>query len=198
MTKTKRYGVIGLVTIVVAILIAVVDSRFGVNPSQFGSQLMGRETPDVELVLLGSDETISLRDVADANEVTVVNFFASWCIQCRFEHPDLLATSEIYADRGVQFIGISFQEPESASIAFLDELGWGEEFIYVRDPGSIAAIEFGVFGLPETFFIRDGQIIGRQIGQTTALRLSEALESILAGNQIGAEVVGDQTQQPGQ
>ncbi len=198
MTKTVRYGVIGFVAIAVAILIAVVDSRFGVDPTRFGSQLMGRETPDVELVLLGSDETVSLLDIGDANDVTVINFFASWCIQCRFEHPDLLATSDIYADRGVQFVGISFQDQESASIAFLDELGWGEEFIYTRDPGSIAAIEFGVFGIPETFFIRDGQIVGRQIGQTTALRLSEAIESILDGDEIGAEVVGDQTQQQGQ
>lgn len=198
MTKTTRYGLIGLAIIVSAILIAVLNSRFGIDPNQFGSPLVGRQAPDAELITLGSGETLQLNEIIAANEVTVVNFFASWCVQCRLEHDDLIATAEAYAERGVQFVGISFQDREQDSIEFLDELGWSEHTIYTRDPGSLAAIEFGVFGIPETFFIRDGSVVGKLIGESNAIVLTSTLESILAGDAVGSQVVGDQTQQAGQ
>ncbi len=130
-------------------------------------------------------------------EVTVLNFWASWCLQCRNEHPDLVSTNDAYADRGVVFVGINYQDDLGPATAFLDELGRGDGYLYVSDPGSRAAIELGVFGIPETFFIRDGVIVGKLIGETDALVLSEALEGILAGDAIGSRQVGEQQSRPG-
>jgi cytochrome c biogenesis protein CcmG/thiol:disulfide interchange protein DsbE len=198
MTKTTRYGLIGVALALAAVMIAVLNSRFGIDPTQVGSPLVGRQVPEVELVVLGSGESLPLGQIVAANDVTVVNFFASWCVQCRLEHDDLLAVGDTYADRGVQFVGVSFQDREEDSLRFLDALGRSETAIYTSDPGSVAAIEFGVFGIPETFFIRDGHVVGKLIGETSALILTNTLESILAGDHIGSQVVGDQTQQPGQ
>jgi len=196
-SRSSRYALIGVAVVTAGILIAVLNSRFGIDPNQFDSPLVGRPAPDVVLEVLDSDETLRLADVTEANEITVVNFFASWCVQCRFEHDDLVATSEIYAERGVQFVGVSFQDREEDALAFLAELGTGEDYIYTEDPGSVAAIEFGVFGMPETFFIRDGMVVGKLIGETSALVLTSTLESILSGDDVGSQVVGDQTQQSG-
>jgi cytochrome c biogenesis protein CcmG/thiol:disulfide interchange protein DsbE len=81
----------------------------------------------------------------------------------------------------VQFIGVVFQdEPEPAS-RFLDQLGWGSGYEYVLDPGSRAAVEFGVFGVPETIFLnREGLLVDKIAGPVTTTSLTEAIEAILA------------------
>ena len=76
----------------------------------------------------------------------MVNFWASWCVACRAEHDDLVATAAAFGDRGVRFLGVVYQDDPAFSIAFLDELGWGDNYEYVTDPGSRAAIALGVFG----------------------------------------------------
>ncbi|MBA3524065.1 MAG: hypothetical protein H0T85_05850 [Geodermatophilaceae bacterium] len=78
--------------------------------------------------------------------------------------------------------GIDFQDQRGSAISFLDEMGRGEGYRYVTDPGSQAAIDFGVFGVPETFFIdRRGTVDAKITGPSTVGLLSEALDAILAG-----------------
>ena len=161
------------------------------------SPLIGNPIPDVTLPELDGDRLVSLTEVDAANEVTVVNFFASWCLQCRGEHADLIATADTYQGRSVQFVGIAFQNRDSQANGFLDEMGRGESTYYLSDPGSLAAIEFGVFGVPETVLIRDGKIVGKLLGETDALTLSSTIERILAGEEVGTQQVGEFQQQPG-
>ena len=139
---------------------------------------------------------VDLRTLADQHDVLVLNFFASWCLQCRNEHADLISTADAYRDRSVRFVGIAFQDRPDLAVAFLDELGRGTAFDYVLDPGSRAAIEFGIFGVPETVFISDGAIVGKLLGESDALTLSGAIEQILSGEAVGARQVGEYRQGP--
>lgn len=196
MTRSAKVT-LGAGLVFIALAVAVFAGRFGINVQQGISPVIGAPTPDVVLPVLGSDDEVSLAAVDEGSEIVIVNFFASWCLQCRFEHPDLIATADAYADRGVSMLGIAFQNADDQAIAFLDELGWGESSVYLADPGSRAAIEFGVFGIPETIFIRDGVIVGKLIGQSDALTLTTTIERILAGEAVGSQQVGEYQQRPG-
>jgi len=128
----------------------------------------------------------------------VVNFWASWCVPCRAEHGDLVATAEAFADSAVRFVGVVYQDDPDQAIVFLDELGWGRNYEYVVDPGSRAAISFGVFGVPETFFISpEGVIVGKIIGQTDAILLGSTIDQILRGERPGERTVGTVQNGPG-
>jgi cytochrome c biogenesis protein CcmG/thiol:disulfide interchange protein DsbE len=179
-----------------AVVFAVVlASRFGMDPGLVESPLLGEPAPTLELLLLDDSTTFDTSDLTGS--ITGVNFFASWCLECREEHSDLVATAEAFKDRGVRFVQISYQESPEASIAYLDEAGRSESTLYLADPGSRAAIAYGVFGIPETFFIdASGTVVGKIIGEADAFILGATLDTILAGNVPGQKITGDTQQQP--
>jgi cytochrome c biogenesis protein CcmG/thiol:disulfide interchange protein DsbE len=164
----------------VALLVYVFNGRFGQDPRLVDSPLVGLPVSDLSFDYLEQDGTFSFAE--QSGTVLVVNFFASWCFPCRLEHDDLLATSAAYADRGVHFLGIVYQDkPEQAS-AFLDEFGRGSNYSYVIDPQSRAIVELGVFGVPETYIIdASGIIQGKIAGEVNGAVLQRALDQVLAG-----------------
>lgn len=181
---------------VAVIFSAVLASRFGSDPGLVESPLLGQPAPVMELEMLDGSGSFDTNDLAGS--IVVVNFFASWCLECRSEHADLVATSDAFADRGVQFVQVSYQEDPAASLAFLEEFGTSDATIYLSDPGSRAAIAYGVFGIPETFFIdAGGEVVGKIIGEADALILGATLDSILAGEDPGQQTTGSTQQQPG-
>ncbi len=186
----------GLAIAAGAVIFSVVlASRFGTDPGLVESPLLGEPAPVLELPLLDGSGNF---DTTDLNgTVTVVNFFASWCLECRNEHADLVATANAFADRGVRFVQISYQESAVASGSYLDQAGRSDSTLYLHDPGSRAAIAYGVFGIPETFFIDgSGTVVGKIIGEADAFILGATLDTILAGNVPGQQVTGDTQQQP--
>lgn len=190
MSSRGRYLLVaGLV--VVGLAVAVFAARFGDGAGGSASPIVGAVVPDLALPYLDGDGSLNLADLSGSQDVVVVNFFASWCLQCRNEHADLVSTADAYHDRSVRFLGVTFQDDPDRAIAFLDELGRGETTRYLSDPGSRAAIEFGIFGVPETVFIFGGVIVGKFLGETDALTLTGALERLLAGQDIESRQVGE-------
>lgn len=170
-----------LALVVLAALIGIAaafGTRFGTDPGVVDSPLIGRPAPNITLPHLEGDGERSLTDLR--GQVVVVNFWASWCVPCREEHPDLVTAAQRYRGQDVTFLGVVYQDQPDQAIAFLDELGRGYD--HLTDPGSRAAIDFGVFGVPETFFIdRQGTVVAKVIGTSDLALLSSTIETILAG-----------------
>jgi cytochrome c biogenesis protein CcmG/thiol:disulfide interchange protein DsbE len=177
------------------VLAVVLASRFGSDPGLVDSPLLGQPAPEFDL--RGLDGSPGTTLTALRGDIVVVNFFASWCLECREEHDDLVATSEAFADQGVTFVQIGYQEAAEESLAYLDEAGRSAATLYLADPGSRTAIAYGVFGIPETFFIDpEGTVVGKIIGEADALILGGTIDAIRAGEQPGQQITGDTRQRP--
>jgi len=172
-----------IVLVVVVLLVgvgALLGSRIGQDPALVDSPLIGTPAPTATLPALEGADGLSLS--ALRGRIVVVNFWASWCVACREEHPALVAANDAYRDSGVTFVGVDFQDQAGSAVAFLDELGRGPGYRYLADPGSRMAVEFGVYGVPETFFVdRTGIIVAKITGGSTLDLLSGVLDSIIAG-----------------
>tara|TARA_R110002051_G_scaffold108532_1_gene181242 strand:+ start:6824 stop:7393 length:570 start_codon:yes stop_codon:yes gene_type:complete len=160
---------------------ALFGARLDRNPALVSTPLIGQLASERTVPDLEKDDEVSLDDLR--GKVVVVNFWASWCVPCREEHPALTAAAAAYRDAGVEFIGVVYQDRPPNAIGFLDELGrGGENYRYVTDPESRLAIDFGVFGVPETFFIDESGTIAAKIsGASTLPLLSGVLDEMLAG-----------------
>lgn len=178
------------VVIASAVLAVAFSTRFGSDPGLSASPLIGQQAPDVVVPTLDGNDEVSLSDI-DA-EVVVVNFFASWCLECRTEHADLVATANAWSARNVRFVQIAYDDRPVDTEAFLDELGRSPETLYLTDQESRAAIAFGVRGVPETFFIdASGVVQGKISGESNALLLSETIDTMLSGGTPGEQTVGE-------
>ena len=94
-------------------------------------------------------------------KLSVVNIFASWCVPCRQEHPQIVALGK---DRRIQLVGINHKDSNRNARAFLEELGNPYDVIGV-DRNGRASIEWGVYGMPETFIVgNDGKILYKHVG----------------------------------
>ncbi len=119
------------------------------NPDELPSTMIGRPAPELRLEPIDGLPPIPAAALS-APGVKLVNFWASWCAPCRAEHPNLVAL----AKSGVKIWGVNYKDDPAKARAFLAELG--NPFAGVEaDPGR-NAIEWGVYGVPETFVI-DGK-----------------------------------------
>ncbi|MDX8446319.1 DsbE family thiol:disulfide interchange protein [Mesorhizobium captivum] len=136
----------------------------GRDVSEIPSALIGLPAPQTSLPPLEGSNLPGLESKSFAGKVTLVNVFASWCAPCREEHPVLLALSE---DRRFTLAALNYKdEPENAR-RFLGDLGNPYQAIGV-DPAGRAAIDWGVYGVPETFVIgKDGKIAYKHVGPLT-------------------------------
>ena len=187
--KAVRWAAIGVVILSVTLAL-IFATRFGEDPNLVPSPLLGQAAPSLTLPFLDGGGTLDAAAVG--GKVVVVNFFASWCIPCREEQPDLSAAADAFADRDVLIVEIAYQDEADTALAFLDEFGRSEAAIYLADPGGRAAIAYGVFGIPETFFVAaDGTVVGKAIGATDALTLGTTIDAVLRGERPGQDVLGD-------
>jgi cytochrome c biogenesis protein CcmG/thiol:disulfide interchange protein DsbE len=189
--RWAAYG-IALAAVVFAVVLA---SRFGADPGLVDSPLLGRQAPGFELAPLEGGDPVDLADLD--GDIVVVNFFASWCLECRKEHQALTSTANAFADDGVTFVLISYQESPPNSLEYLETAGRSDTTHYLADPGSRTAIAYGVFGIPETFFIDEsGVVVGKIIGESDALTLGATIDAIRRGETPGQSVTGDTQQNP--
>ena len=132
------------------------------DPDALPSTLVGRDAPALEVTTLAG-ETPLLRELLDAPGPKIVNFWASWCAPCRVEHPHLMTL----AAEGIPIYGVNYKDDADKAAAFLDELGDPYAAHGVDSQGRIA-LEWGVYGVPETFVIDgDGKVVLRFAGPVT-------------------------------
>lgn len=194
--RAVRIVALAVVAMVIAVA-AVLGSRIQQDPTLVDSPLIGQDAPDLTLPDLEGSGAVSLSELR--GQIVVVNFWASWCVPCRNEHPVLVAANDAYRDAGVTFVGVDFQDQQDSAVAFLDELGRGEGYRYVTDPDSRAAVEFGVYGVPETYVIdRTGTIVAKITGESDSRLLAEVLDAILAGREPRSRTGGTVQPGPGQ
>ena len=177
------------------ILGVVLASRFGTDPGLVQSPLIGQPAPNFQLETLDGNRTVDLGDLS--GDIVVVNFFASWCLECRREHSNLVATANAFADQDVTFVQISYQENPDDTLAYLSEAGTSLSTVYLQDHDSRTAIAYGVFGIPETYFIdANGVVVGKIIGEADAFTLGATIDAIKRGESPGQTVTGDTQQRP--
>jgi cytochrome c biogenesis protein CcmG/thiol:disulfide interchange protein DsbE len=176
-SRRSRWWWLALVPVVAfALLLA---SGLGRDPNELPSELVGRTAPAFLLPALSGDTNVDLAELK--GNVVVVNFWASWCAECRDEHPALLNAWDRYRDRGVVFVGVDFEDSAEDAAAYAREMGG--DWPLATDPGSRAAIDFGVFGVPETFVLdADGTIVAKQVGPVDYEWLTSAIERALGGS----------------
>jgi cytochrome c biogenesis protein CcmG, thiol:disulfide interchange protein DsbE len=144
----------------------------GTNPDVIPSALVGQPAPEFALPPLEGSGLPGLARADLDGQVTIVNVFASWCGPCRVEHPQIAALAE---DARIRVVGINYKDQPANALRFLDELGNPYAAIGLDDRGR-AAIDWGVYGVPETFVVdRAGIIRFKFIGPVTP----EALEQTL-------------------
>jgi cytochrome c biogenesis protein CcmG/thiol:disulfide interchange protein DsbE len=147
------------------------------DPRRIDSPLPGRAAPDFALPTLAPGDSIKLSELR--GNVVVVNFWASWCIPCRDEHPVLLDASRTYTPRGVKFVGIAYNDKPEDSQRWLNELG--SAYPSLVDNGARTAIDYGVSGVPETFIMdKQGVVAFKKFGPITTGEITQKLDSLLA------------------
>ena len=143
------------------------------------SALIDKEVPDFSLPALREGEPALTDEALIGPGVKLVNIWASWCGPCRIEHPYLM---EIAAE-GVQVHGINYKDQPDNALSFLDELGDPYDLIGT-DANGRAGIEFGVYGVPETFVINaEGKIVYKQVGPVTQRELPKLRAAIAEASQ---------------
>jgi cytochrome c biogenesis protein CcmG, thiol:disulfide interchange protein DsbE len=148
------------------------------DPAAIRSPLIGRSAPDFALRTLEGDRVVRLAELR--GQVVVLNFWASWCAECRVEHEALRAAWSRYGDAGVVFVGVDFQDDRPDALAYLAETGTA--WPTVADPDSRTALAYGVFGIPETYFIGpDGRVAAKHVGPVTYDRLVREITGLRAG-----------------
>ncbi len=163
-----------------AVLFAVLATGFYAgmqreNPNELPSALENQNAPSLDLPPLYDTAQPPLDEELRSDGVKLVNFWASWCGPCRAEHPTLTALSE----GGLPVFGINYKDKNTDAQAFLEELGDPFTRIGVDATGR-TAIDWGVYGVPETFVIDgEGRILARYPGPLTARVWEERLKPVV-------------------
>jgi cytochrome c biogenesis protein CcmG/thiol:disulfide interchange protein DsbE len=144
-------------------LVVLLGVGLTLNPREVPSPLVGKPTPDFELPqLLDPGKTFSPKEMR--GKVWLLNVWASWCTACREEHPVLSALAKSGA---VPIYGLDYKDKRDEAIGFLRALG-DPYVLSASDPNGRIGIDYGVYGVPETYVIdKQGVIRYKRIGPVT-------------------------------
>lgn len=153
-------------------LIGLLAYGFSRDPRYIYSPLIGRQAPPFTLTLFDGKK-FSLDDLR--GKAVFLNFWASWCPPCRAEARDLEAVWQKFKGSDVVFLGINIQDTEEEAWAFLRE--FNVTYANGRDATGKIAIDYGVWGIPETFFIDpEGRISYKHVGELDPTLITAKLD----------------------
>ena len=176
MSGSTRWGrwAIPLAAIPVIVLLAY---GFRTDPRAIPTPLLGKPAAAFRLKTFDGPE-ISLEGLR--GRVAVINFWASWCYPACYEEAPVLERGwRAYKDREVMLVGINIQDKEEPAKRFLSQ--FGHTFPNAPDPAGRVSVDYGVYGVPETFFIdRAGRIRAKHVGAVTDAIFSANVDRLLA------------------
>jgi len=155
----RNFALFALPLVLFAALFALFAANINRDPDFVPSALLNKPVPEFSLPAIPGYPTPGFATADLTGKVSVVNVFASWCIPCREEHPLLMALAK---DTTIRLVGINQKDQPENAIAFLKDLGNPYEAIGA-DNGRVS-IEWGVYGVPETFVVKDGIITAHHSG----------------------------------
>ena len=173
MPKAVRFTIV----VAIALLVFVLVLAFRRAPTDIRTGTVGK--PAAAFTLQRLDGGGALSFAPGEGKVVVLNFFASWCIPCKEENPALVRVYERYRASDVVFVGVLYQDSVESGQRYVRDNGvtWPT----VDDNEGRVAFSYGVFGIPETYFIgADGIIAGRHIGPIDETTLVNGIESLRA------------------
>jgi cytochrome c biogenesis protein CcmG/thiol:disulfide interchange protein DsbE len=176
----RRSWLVALPLIAFAVLAGLFWFRLGSgDPSRIPSALIGRPAPETKLppldgLIVNGAQVEGLDPASFKGNVSIVNVWASWCVPCHDEAPLLLQLAQ---DKRIRLLGINYKDMPDNARRFLGRYGNPFNAVGV-DPNGRASIEWGVYGVPETFVVgRDGNIAYKLIGPVTPDNIDGVLKT---------------------
>jgi cytochrome c biogenesis protein CcmG/thiol:disulfide interchange protein DsbE len=168
---------------IVVVFVALLAYGFTRDARYIQSPLIGRQATDFTLKLFDGG-TLSLKDLR--GKAVLVNFWASWCQECRVEAAALEAGWQAHKNEEVVFVGVNMQDKETDARAFLKE--FGVTYPNGWDVSGRAPVDYGVWGIPETFFLdRQGRITYKHVGAidqgTIVAKVNQAMQGVVSAGE---------------
>lgn len=179
--KPRRNLLLLLPLLVVALMAAVFLVMLARGKTFLPSALIGKPVPTFALPALPGKPGVADADLK-SGKITLVNFFASWCPDCHVEHPYLVELSKdaALAAQGVRLVGIAQKDQPENTRRFLGQGGDPYAAIGMDAAGRVS-IDFGVYGIPETFLVGpDGTILAKHVGAMTAQVFAQKMAPAIA------------------
>jgi cytochrome c biogenesis protein CcmG/thiol:disulfide interchange protein DsbE len=177
-SRRRRVTLLGVVVVGVLALVAVLSAALSRPAAVADSPLVGRQAPDFRLAGLNGPP-VQLSGLR--GQVVVVNFWASWCAECRVEQQALEDTWKRFRDSGVVVVGVNFEDQSADAQQYLADAG--TTYPVVRDADSSTALAFGLRGVPETFVVDPGgRVVDRVIGPVQADALAARISTAQGGD----------------
>ena len=135
---------------------------------------INKQIPTFNAKLYNSSEEVSSSKIFKDNQFYLMNIWSSWCVPCRDEHGFL---KELSDEKNLKLIGLNYKDNKESANKFLNELGNPYDIIF-SDPKGIIAIDWGAYGVPETYLIKNKMIIKKTIGPLDKNSIMEIKEII--------------------
>jgi cytochrome c biogenesis protein CcmG/thiol:disulfide interchange protein DsbE len=173
---------IPLIAFVLLVILLVVGLNISDRKTLIPSPLIDKPVPAFDLPVLASPEQRMSKD-SFLGKPYLVNFWASWCVSCRVEHP---AITDLAKRNLVRIVGMNFRDEEQDAVAWLNQFGNPYD-INLSDLNGRVSIDFGVYAAPETFLVDpSGTIVYKHIGPLTAEIIDTEILPLVADMESGS------------
>ena len=180
----KRWLPLLAFALLAAILLGGVLRNAGKDNSAIASPLIGKPVPDFSLPVLG-EPTRRLGQADFSGKPYLLNVWGSWCVNCRDEHPQLLA---LQRSRRIRIVGYNYKDSPEEAQRWLQSYGSPYTLVLADEEGR-AALDFGIYGAPETFLVdARGIVRWKHVGPITDEVMQSELEPLFA--QFGVPAAG--------